>query len=639
MAKSNCNIITPFRMLCLNNFPFIEEDFDAVDNYQLLSKIGGKLNEVIKNENNLNENFTNLYNAYLALKAYVDEYFDNLDIQEEINAKLDEMAESGVLADIIAQYIQLQGLLCYNTVAEMKSAENLVDGSFALTYGFHSYNDGGGAKYKIREVTNQDIVDEITIIALADDQLIAELIIDDYINVKQFGAYGDNTHDDNQTLQTAIDYALSSNKLNVKIPLGTYLFNELVIKENINVIGDNATLKVKDDVCVDNTANYYPIKMNDNTSIQGIVFDGNKDNNELYLVADIITTAGDNIIIKNNVFKNVIDSAIMLSESINSIIENNIIEDARDCGIYCNNNSSDKELFDTIRSNTIKNCVASAIAMKRGTRYITIIDNDLINCEFGITSEHANTTTDFAKEYNIINNRIIGNNQTYGIDTRGGYNSNINGNHIKGYKTPILVQGSHDLNILYNVIEYTASAEITQIFDGINLVGRSVTGYNICYNINICNNIFNLSFYNRSGSYRQDAIRVNSTDNTSGINIINNLININYGDGITTSSGVNDIVISGNVINAEQYAVALQGSNIYNNNKIIAGTENFSYAQKFVKDAYHSYYTAPSTAEPTINPTMVNGDVVFNKYGSSGTVFAYQLSNDNTWKKVSYDTE
>ena len=39
-----------------------------------------------------------------SLKEYVDHYFDNLDVQEEINNKLDEMVEDGTLTDIIAEY-------------------------------------------------------------------------------------------------------------------------------------------------------------------------------------------------------------------------------------------------------------------------------------------------------------------------------------------------------------------------------------------------------------------------------------------------------------------------------------------------------------------------------------------------------
>ena len=37
------------------------------------------------------------------LQDYVDNYFKNLDVQQEINNKLDAMAESGQLTDIIAK--------------------------------------------------------------------------------------------------------------------------------------------------------------------------------------------------------------------------------------------------------------------------------------------------------------------------------------------------------------------------------------------------------------------------------------------------------------------------------------------------------------------------------------------------------
>lgn len=43
--------------------------------------------------------------AFIELQQYVTDYFNNLDVQEEINNKLDEMTESGVLSNIIGSYI------------------------------------------------------------------------------------------------------------------------------------------------------------------------------------------------------------------------------------------------------------------------------------------------------------------------------------------------------------------------------------------------------------------------------------------------------------------------------------------------------------------------------------------------------
>lgn len=87
-----------FRKICfmsfqtLTNFPYIEEDFDALTDYELLSKVVGKVNEVIKNDNLQSEAINTLYNNFEALKEYVDNYlFDVDDIKEEIaiiNTKL-----------------------------------------------------------------------------------------------------------------------------------------------------------------------------------------------------------------------------------------------------------------------------------------------------------------------------------------------------------------------------------------------------------------------------------------------------------------------------------------------------------------------------------------------------------------------
>lgn len=117
-----------------------------------------------------------LQELYNQLKEYVNNYFTNLDVQEEINKKLDEMAESGQLTEIVTAYLQIAGILAFNTVADMKNSDNLIDGSFAETFGYAQINDKKGAKYKIRTITNTDVVDNINIIALKNTNLIAELM-------------------------------------------------------------------------------------------------------------------------------------------------------------------------------------------------------------------------------------------------------------------------------------------------------------------------------------------------------------------------------------------------------------------------------------------------------------------------------
>ena len=131
---------------------------------------------VIPAVNNNAEAVTELQNLYTQLQQYVNDYFENLDVQEEINNKLDDMAESGELEAIIGEYLQLAGILAYNTKAEMKAAENLVDGSICKTLGNSTYSDGQGNFYRVREIINTDVVDDDNIIALHDENLVAEKI-------------------------------------------------------------------------------------------------------------------------------------------------------------------------------------------------------------------------------------------------------------------------------------------------------------------------------------------------------------------------------------------------------------------------------------------------------------------------------
>lgn len=62
-------------------------------------------NTVIPAINNNAEALEEVQTLFVQLKNYVDNYFDNLDVQEEIDTKLDEMATDGTLERIINQEI------------------------------------------------------------------------------------------------------------------------------------------------------------------------------------------------------------------------------------------------------------------------------------------------------------------------------------------------------------------------------------------------------------------------------------------------------------------------------------------------------------------------------------------------------
>lgn len=140
-------------------------------------------NVVIPTVNNNGEAVEELQNLFIELKDYVDNYFENLDIQEEINNKLDDMAESGELAEIIAEYINLNAVFSYDTISDMASADNLQDGSSAYCLGKDTYNDGKGAFYKIREIVEGETPDGYNLVSITGtENLVGERLPNYEIN-------------------------------------------------------------------------------------------------------------------------------------------------------------------------------------------------------------------------------------------------------------------------------------------------------------------------------------------------------------------------------------------------------------------------------------------------------------------------
>ena len=217
----------------IQNFPFIEEDFDALTNYELTCKIVEYLNKVIASQNEVINLSNELQIAFQQLHDYVENYFDNLDVQEEINNKLDDMVEQGTLQEIITTYIQANVEWTFDTVADMKLATNLVNGSYARTLGFHAVNDGGGAIYKI---SNTGTANERDIIAVGD--LFANLVVlNSHVVAEQFGAYGDNTHNDTTVLQAFMTYCMT-NGYTINCPK-SYRISQALVIENTNKVTMN----------------------------------------------------------------------------------------------------------------------------------------------------------------------------------------------------------------------------------------------------------------------------------------------------------------------------------------------------------------------------------------------------------------
>lgn len=96
MAMKEYSNLTPFRYWCYHVIPLVYDD--SLSYYELLCKVVYYLNSMIADNKKMIE-------AIEELKAYVDNYFDNLDVTQMINNKLDEMASNGTLDEIINEHI------------------------------------------------------------------------------------------------------------------------------------------------------------------------------------------------------------------------------------------------------------------------------------------------------------------------------------------------------------------------------------------------------------------------------------------------------------------------------------------------------------------------------------------------------
>lgn len=125
----------------------------------------------------------------------------------------------------------------YANMAEMIADDNLVDGMTTITKGYYSINDGGAGVYHIRTKIGTDTDNGGTIIFLAND-LVAELVIKDSINVRTFGAKGNGTDDDTSAFSNAV--AAANNKTLI-VPSGTYKITSAVIAAGVKDVEDYGT--------------------------------------------------------------------------------------------------------------------------------------------------------------------------------------------------------------------------------------------------------------------------------------------------------------------------------------------------------------------------------------------------------------
>lgn len=102
--------LRPFRFWCQKVLPLVYDD--SLSYYELLCKVVDYLNKTMEDVDHMNTDMDTLYSnfqefqegtfrIYNELVDYVNTYFDELDVQEEIDNKLDDMVTSGELVTVL----------------------------------------------------------------------------------------------------------------------------------------------------------------------------------------------------------------------------------------------------------------------------------------------------------------------------------------------------------------------------------------------------------------------------------------------------------------------------------------------------------------------------------------------------------
>lgn len=185
-------------------------------------------NEITPSLNTLIDEYSGLVNSVEKLQKYIDDYFNSEDFNNKIttaiDTKLNAMANSGELENIITAYLKLNALICFDTIALMKASTNLTNGSYVKTYGSTEFNNKKGAFYKVRTKQESDVVDEVNIIELYNNLVAVLILQDDFDSLQtQVNNLSDSLNTTNQKvneLETGLN-TTNNNVTNVQNNLNT----------------------------------------------------------------------------------------------------------------------------------------------------------------------------------------------------------------------------------------------------------------------------------------------------------------------------------------------------------------------------------------------------------------------------------
>lgn len=308
--------LTPFRFWCQKVLPLVYDD--SLSYYELLCKVVDYLNKTMEDVSNMSTDMDNIYTAYNELQDYVNNYFSSLDVQEEIDKKLDEMASDGTLYEIIRKYtdpiVNEQNEKIAVLEGRMDTFTSLPEGSttgdaelqdIRVGYNGHVYpNAGEAVREQISELHGYENVMADTVINSENYQTLLPDLNSAPINrvlnivdvIKEINNIPENLNEDSATL-----FTLNGDSLRQENDNKSFTFQYLV------------------------TSKYTYFRTNFNNAFSEWCIIPNTNNNNI-IRSNIYTIESGNYINKlsdmNNVEVNTIYSILDVLQSITNIPEN-----------------------------------------------------------------------------------------------------------------------------------------------------------------------------------------------------------------------------------------------------------------------------------------------------------------------------
>lgn len=155
MNNRNIKPISPFILFCQKVIPLAFDE--SMSYYECLCALTNYL------YNNVTPAVNNNADAVTELQNYVSNYFSDLDVQQEINNKLDEMVEDGTLEHIINEQLfselntkYTKAIISYDTINDMIIDETIEENQLIYILGDKRKGDGFSGYYKITNSGNED---------------------------------------------------------------------------------------------------------------------------------------------------------------------------------------------------------------------------------------------------------------------------------------------------------------------------------------------------------------------------------------------------------------------------------------------------------------------------------------------------